>query len=254
MSPGGRSGSIFPALGRAEPETNQFVEQGRDALEALHRAVHCVECDWGTAADVVAAVADFSDARRLAMLAIIRAEGSFRRGDDRAGLDDLAAVMALGRHIGRGLYMSGLAGFPIADLGVTKAFEVLGRIDSETRQAFARRLEDLPVFPELADALRAEVTYFRVMYRDKFVALENGDVSYVIRETFGLPAHTTENCGVIGCALASGDPAERLLLASGGTRAGLLALADQVLCAFDTLVEIANESEQTVSEKLACAP
>ena len=55
---------------------------------------------------------------------------------------------------------------------------------------------------------------------------------------------------MIECALASGDPAERLLLASGGTRAGLLRSLTRC-SAPSTLVEIANESEQTVSEKLA---
>ena len=38
----------------------------------------------------------------------------------------------------------------------------------------------------------------------------------------------------------AGDPVEHILLASGGTRNGLLALAEQVLAAFDTLVEVAN--------------
>ena len=249
--PEGDLGAYSRCLGRAEPEIDSFVERGCASLEGLHRAARCTECDWGTAADVMATVADFSGARCLAMLAMIRAEGSFHRGEDRAGLDDLAAVMALGRHIGQGLYMSGLAGFPIADLGVTKAFEVFGRLDSETRHALAERLDSLPAFPKLADALRAEETYFRGTFRDKFAAFDEGDLSHSVYETFGLPAPTTENCGMIGCALASDDPAERLLLASGGTRAGLLALADQVLCAFDTLVEIANESEQTVSEKLS---
>jgi hypothetical protein len=49
----------------------------------------------------------------------------------------------------------------------------------------------------------------------------------------------------------AGDPVEQILLASGGTRNGLLALADQVLAAFDTLVEVANGPDEVTVEKLS---
>jgi len=42
-----------------------------------------------------------------------------------------------------------------------------------------------------------------------------------------------------------------MLLASGGTRLGLLRLADEVLAAFDTLVEIADGIENATFEKLS---
>jgi hypothetical protein len=37
-----------------------------------------------------------------------------------------------------------LAGFPIEDLAITKAFQVLDRVDSENPRAIAERLESLP--------------------------------------------------------------------------------------------------------------
>ena len=79
-------------------------------------------CEILSSRQSFAPVRTFADGRRLAMLAIVRADVSLRKGDDRAGLEDLAAVIGLGRHIGRGLYVSGLAGFPIEDLAVTRAF------------------------------------------------------------------------------------------------------------------------------------
>jgi len=124
-------------------------------------------------------------------------------------------------------------------------------LDSESCRAFAERLDSLPAFPELTEALRAEQTYFRGTYREKFVGLDDGDVARSIREAFGLPRPTAETSGLIECVFASGDPAERMLIASGGTRSGLLALADEVLAAFDTLIEIAKGAENAPSEKLS---
>ncbi len=88
-------------------------------------------------------------------------------------------------------------------------------------------------------------------YREKFASLDDGDVSGSIREAYGLPAPTEGSCGLIDCVFPEGDPAERMLLASGGSRSALLALADQVLAAFDTFVEIAEGDGNASSEKLA---
>lgn len=227
-------------LGRDDPATDRLVDRGRDALDLLHRAARCPGCDWGPESARDVPVDNFSGGRRLAMLALLRAEGSSRRGDDRAGLDDLAAVMALGRHLGRGLYVSGLASFPIEDLAATRAFEVLDRLDPETRRSFAERLDALPPFPGLAAAIRAEEAYFRVHYREVFAALGDGDVSRPIRDAFGLPAPTEETAGMNDWIFPAGDPAERMLVASGATRSGLLALADEALAAFGVLAGIAE--------------
>ncbi len=70
-----------------------------------------------------------------------------------------------------------------------------------------------------------------------------------IRELFGIPAPTEENSGLIEWVFPAGDPVEQILLASGGARSGLLALADQVLAAFDTLVEVAQGTEKVAVEK-----
>ena len=247
--PEAESGSYYRLLGRDDPETERLVERGRESLDLLHQAARCAECDWGPEAALEVPVEDFSGGRYLAALALLRAEGSFRRGDDRAGLDDLAAVMAMGRHIGRGIYISGLSSFPIEDLAVTKAFEVLGGLDSDTRRAFVERLGSLPAFPELSETLRAEKFYFGANYREKFATLGDTNVSQSIRETYGLPAQTAENRGTFESMYPEGDPAERMLLASGGTRSGLVALADEVLVAFDALIEIA-EGAENAHEKL----
>ena len=56
--------------------------------------------------------------------------------------------MAMGRHLGRGKYVSGLAGFAIEDLAVTKAFEVLRPPPLRALPcAFAERLDSLPPSP-----------------------------------------------------------------------------------------------------------
>ena len=243
-------GAYSPRLGRDEPESVDLVNLGADSLELLHQAARCAECDWGPEAAMGTPTDDFSGARRLAMLALLRAEGLFRKGDDQAALDDLVAVKTLGRHLSRGKYLSGLAGFPVEDLVTAKALDVMGRLDPATRRALAERLDSLPPFPALAEAIREEQEYFRRMYRDKFASLEDGDLSRPIRAEFGLGAPTEENAGLYESLFPAGDPAERMLLASGGTRVGLLALADEMLAAFDTLVEIAEDAENAASDRL----
>jgi hypothetical protein len=244
-------GAYSQCFGRDDPESELLIDRGREALEKLHNAARLTSCDWGKQAQESVNVDDFSGARSLAMLAMLRADTSFRCGDDQSGLDDLIAVMALGRHIGQGKRVSGLAGFPIEDLAVKKAFEVLDRLPSETRRTFAERLGSLPAFPDHAGAIRAEQCYFRTNYRDVFAALDDHDPTTSIREKFGLPMATEENSDMIDFVFPAGDPAGQMLLASGGTRAGLLALAEQTLAAMDSLITIADGSEPVPSEKLS---
>ncbi len=74
-------------------------------------------------------------------------------------------------------------------------------------------------------------------------------MSQSIRAEFGIPAQSAEIPGLIESVFPSGDPAERMLLASGGTRSGLLVLADEVLAAFDTVIEIAEGAGDAAVEK-----
>jgi hypothetical protein len=244
-------GDYSRRLGRDDPENDQFVERGRDSLDLLHQAGRCAECSWGDEGGRLICVDVFAGARRLAMLGMLRAEGSFRRGNDRAGLGDLTAVMALGRHVSRGTYISGMAGFPLEDLAITKAFDVLGRLNSESRRALAQALDSLPAFPELSEVLRVEQTHFRETYRERFATLDGRDLSQQVRQEFGLPARTEENSDLFEAVFPAGDPAERMLVASRGTRTGLLALADEALAAFDTLVEITTNAADGSSQRLA---
>jgi hypothetical protein len=238
-------------LGRVEPEVDDFVARGRDSLEKLHQAARCAECDWGDATDPGVPVEEFSGARRLTMLALLRAERSLQRADVRAVVEDLTAGMALARHLGRGKYVSGLAAFPLEDLAVNKTAEVLDRLDHEGRRALAGRLVSLPAFPELWEAIRVERGYFRRQYREKFETVDEGDLAEEVRKEFGCPPRTPENASFIDSIYPAGDPAERMLAASGGTRSGLLELADESLAAFDVLVEIAMNFEDDTSGRLA---
>jgi len=238
-------------LGRDAPDANRLVELGRGSLDLLHQAACCAECNWGAEAALGVPVDDFSGGRRLAMLALLRAEGSFRKGDDRAGLDDLAAVMALGRHIGRGKYVSGLAGFPIEDLGVTKALEILNRADAETRRGFAARLDSLPAFPEFSQAVGAEKKYFHATQREPIASLDDADVSGWIEKMYGLPAPALASAHPNEPDAPRDDLAARLLRASGETRSGLLKLADDMLAEFDTLIAIAEGVESDGAQTLS---
>ncbi len=236
-------------LGQFEPEIDDFVARGRDSLEKLHQAAKCNDCDWGDATGPDIPIEDFSGARRLTVLALLRAERSLQRADIGAAVDDLTAAMALARHLGRGKYLSGLAAFPLEDLAVNKTGEVLDRLGHEGRRALAGRLASLPAFAPLSDAIRVEQGYFRRQYREKFATVDEGSLAEEIRKEFGYP--TPESAARIDSDWQFGDPAERMLLASGGTRAGLLNLADETLAAFDVLSELAKNDGDDSSGKLA---
>jgi hypothetical protein len=98
--------------------------------------------------------------------------------------------------------------------------------------------------------VRFEKDYFRTTHRNMFAFLKGADVDRAIRESFGLPAQTAENSGFMGSISPAGDPAERMLIASRGTRVGLLALADETLAAFDTLIAVAGGADGAAEEAL----
>jgi hypothetical protein len=248
--PEGELGEFSRRLGRDDANADGFLDQGHDALEALHQAARLPRCDWPDDS-VEGRVASFSGARRLAFLALLSAEGSLRRGDDRAGLNDLAAVMVLGRHLGQGIYISGMASFPIEDLAVTQALPVLNRVDTDTRREFAERLDTLPAFPDLAQALRAEQKYFRATYRDRFAIVDDADVRRTMYEIYGVPATAADAPTAPACPFPILNPSEAVLAASGETRSGMIALIDEVLAAFNTLIEITSGARSDDDEKLA---
>ena len=238
-------------INRDVAEAARLVERGRDGRSRCSISRYDVIDASGVAEDALPVPGDrFSDWRCLAVLAMLHAEASFRHGDNLAGFDDLIAITILGRHVGQGIYVSGLAGMAIEHLAVTKAIEVFGRVDTETRHAFAERLGCLPAFPDLAAALCAERRYFRAAYRDKFAAIADEDVVRTVRAEFGLPSVTDVNSGLLESMYPAGDPVPRILIAADGTRAGLLVLADATLAAMDTLARIANRTEPSPSEKL----
>ena len=216
------STQIWPCIPDAStvtiPERDQLIEQGRDALEMLHKAARCTPCDWGKQAQDSVNVDDFSGSRCLAMLAMLRADVSFCAGDDQAGLDDLVAVMALGRHIGQETRVSGLAGFPLEDLAVKKAFEVLDRLDPRldaNLRCFSIFFRHFPIMR--ARFVPSKAIFGRTTATSSLRSMTR-TMPRSIRQKFGLPAATEANSGLLDFVIPAGDPAERMLLASGGTR------------------------------------
>jgi hypothetical protein len=235
--PEGESGDLLQLVGSDTPEAESLVQQGRAALDALRRAAACPDCDWGHRLTMDVPVKDFSDARRLTALALLRASRALRGGEVGAALDDLLAVMALGRHLGQGLYLCGMVGFAIEDLAATEVLGLLGGLDRDACLGLAARLDALPPFPDLIATVRAEQDYFRANYRDWFAALDEAAVEPALRAQFGL---TDEQRALAGPFLPGGDPAEEMLRASGGDKARLMAMAGEALGAFDALASVAG--------------
>ena len=73
-------------------------------------------------------------------------------------------MMALGRHLGQGKYISGLAGFPLEDMAITKAIETVKQLEPATRRKLGERLDSLPRFPELSEAAAPRRTTFDTLF------------------------------------------------------------------------------------------
>ena len=79
----------------------KVVDQSRGALDYLHRGSKLTHCDWGLEYEdgIRLLLPHASKARLLAQLAALRARSEFEKGDAKAGVADVVAVLNLARHL-----------------------------------------------------------------------------------------------------------------------------------------------------------
>src|SRR5947209_3896085 len=79
----------------------KVVDQSSAALDYLHRGAKLDKCDWGLDYDdgIRLLMPHAGKARTLAQLAALRARSEFERGDAKAGVADVVAMLNLARHV-----------------------------------------------------------------------------------------------------------------------------------------------------------
>jgi hypothetical protein len=80
---------------------NKIIDQSRGALDYLHRGAKLDHCDWGLDYDdgIRLMLPHAGKARTLAQLAALRARSEFEKGDAKAGVADVVAMLNLARHV-----------------------------------------------------------------------------------------------------------------------------------------------------------
>jgi hypothetical protein len=201
-----------------------ILNRASPALEHLHAAAKVADCDWGiplTSAGVPEFMKVSSGARLLAMVAALRARIAFQQGQPAEALDDLLALLALARHVGRGrIYISGLVQFAIEPIAILVAAPSLPHQEPAALQAAMSRIDALPESLTLSDATQAEKVYFLNATRAEAAQLGPTNLREHIRASFPGPL------GEAMLTRVEGDPAR------------FIALIDQTGPAFDQLADI----------------
>ncbi len=201
-----------------------IINRATHALEHMHAATKRADCNWGfplSQSGFMESMKVNSSARRLAMLASVRARIAFHQGRLGDALDDLLALLALARHVGRGrIYVSLLVQFAIEMMAIGAAAPSLPRQDRTTLEAAAARLDFMPESATASDATQAEKVYFLDAYRAEAMRVSPADLPQHIRMAY------------------PGSHAELILTRTGSDPARLLALIEQTGPAFDELADI----------------
>ncbi len=79
----------------------KLIDQGKNSLKYLHRGAKLARCDWSLDYEdgVNLLLPHAGKARALAQLAALRARSEFEKGDAKAGVADVVAMLHLARHV-----------------------------------------------------------------------------------------------------------------------------------------------------------
>ena len=155
--------------GQLDDTVAGIIKKAEPSLKLLRRGAQCRRCDWGIdkADGWEAILPHLSKARTLVRLAILRARYNFSRDKPQEAVEDLAAALTLGRHIGQD--------GPLMAMSVQLVFEsvVVGQVaqhvmglSPETLKLLDDRLAAMPPAADMASLLRAETDSFTESYEN----------------------------------------------------------------------------------------
>lgn len=144
-------------------ELRASLRQYETALHELHRAAQMSSCDWQLdyAAGPHLLLRHLQHARDLAWVGLVRAQVRFESGDNQAALDDVVAVLKMGRDCGRSpLVISMLVDVAIEHLAGKVLAGRLSQLTPEQLGQLMQRLKELPPTATAAEAFRKESEMF----------------------------------------------------------------------------------------------
>jgi len=139
--------------------TQQLVEKLRPSLKMLRQGAGMSGCDWGVDLDEgpEAYLPHLSKCRQLSQSALLAVRCDFAALGDGEATDNLAAVFALGRHVGTDpIMISKLVECAIVNDAIDQAAKHLGIVTPEVVKQLMARFDALPASVSLADCVRGE--------------------------------------------------------------------------------------------------
>ena len=133
------------------------------ALHEMHRAVQCEACDWQLdyAAGPHLLLPHLQHARDLAWAGLVRARVRFAAGENEAALNDVLAVLRMGRDCGRSpVIISMLVDVAVERLAIEMLAAHLSQLTPDQLSQLPQRLQALPQTATAAEGFRKESDMF----------------------------------------------------------------------------------------------
>ena len=140
------------------PAAHVLIDQGKNSLKYLHRGAKLARCDWSLDYEdgVGLLLPHAGKARALAQLAALRARSEFEKGDAKAGVADVVAMLHLARHVQTDpILIDQLVGYAIEMIAVQAAAPYLPGAKDALGE-LATTLDGLPPRTPLARSLELE--------------------------------------------------------------------------------------------------
>jgi hypothetical protein len=136
----------------------KLIDQGKNSLQYLHRGARLPHCDWSLDYEdgVRLLLPHAGKARSLAQLAALRARSEFEKGDAKAGVADVVAMLRLARHVQTDpILIDQLVGYAIEAIAVQAAAPYLPGA-KDALGDLAATLDGLPARTPMARSLELE--------------------------------------------------------------------------------------------------
>jgi hypothetical protein len=159
---------LVDELGPVKTLVAGAVSSSEGAMKELRRGASRPRCAWGTPLEdgVNTLLPHCAKARQLARMACAHAHVAFQGGRRSEAIDDLAAAMTLGRHLGDdGLLIALLVDYAIEGRAIQVAARHLDELKPVELDDFAARIDRLPAATTMRRAIQVE----KECYLDSFV-------------------------------------------------------------------------------------
>lgn len=155
-------GALLEALedrDASDPQLIKLVKSSENALKLMHRGSRIPHCDWGIAYEdgIAALLPHLMKLRQLSRIACLRAMHKFERMDVDGGIDDLIAVMKMGRHAcADKLLISMLVGVAIQNVAIQNLAYDTPQFRKMHLEKLQKRLADVTSFPSMKESILFE--------------------------------------------------------------------------------------------------